>query len=184
MKKAIVVAVIVVILGGAYYWKVSAPGPDLAVECYLRLLKLPIWTPLSRGYVPGTAENPAFISMRNDRYLVLIVSMPARRLLALETDEAGNVIYPEFKLTLGDGQVRPVKRVTAWPSGEHYTQPEDFENPEEWMAKVGDRGNRRYQLALMWRVVAKQAKGPFVLQMGDEAPIEVPTKKYNTFVKY
>lgn len=185
MKKPVVIVVVAaVVIAAVVYHQQQAPGADLEVDCYLRLLKLPAWTPLSRGYTPGTIENPQFISMRNDRYFVMIVSMPARRLLALDTDEAGEPIYPQFKLTLTDGRVVPAKRVTAWPNGKHFSQPEDFADPESWTPKPGDKPNKRYRLAVMWRLVVKQAQGPYELQTDDDPPIHVPKSKYDTFVKY
>lgn len=176
------------ILAGLFVWiyynkdTTSTGGPE--VVCFLRVLQLPQWTPLSRGYEPGSPQNPRYLTLKNDRHLVIILDVPASWLLALEQDEDGEPIYPDIDLTFEDGQTYTVRDVVPWPRGKSFSGPEDFTDPDDWTAQPTDKPGKRYRLAMLWRVVVKLAHGPFELRIGDEPPIHIPSSQYNTFIKW
>ena len=185
MKRGIVfLVVLAAIFGLAYYSKTTASSRGPEVVCFLRVLRIPEWNPLSRGYMPGAPQNPEYVSLKNDRHLVIILDVPAGWLQALEHDEDGELIYPDIDLTFEDGPTYAVRDVVAWPRGNSFSGPEDFTNPDEWTVKPTDKPGKRYRLAMLWRVVLKLAHGPFELQIGEEPPIHIPSSQYNTFIKW
>jgi len=216
MKKKVVALVIAALAVGAILiGNLRGPGEDLEVVCYFRTLRIPVWTPLSLGYPPGSEKNPIYLELRNMRYFIMIVSVPARRLSALNETEnswadkgndrqwrepnmqnrepdmrnraggADRRRYPEFTMTLlKDGRSRKAHRVVFWPRDKRFTGPADFQDESDWCPKPTDHPNKRYRLAVMWRVGKKWTIGPFELQMNDDPPVHVSKKKNNYYHKW
>ena len=185
MKKGITFLIILAaILGLSYHFNSSSSSKNPEVVCFLRLLRIPQWNPLSMGYPSGSPQNPEYIVLKNDRHLVIILDVPASWLLKLEQDEDGQTIYPQVNLTFEDGRTYAAHHIVPWPRGKSFSGPEDFTNSEQWTPQPTEKPNKRYRLAMSWRVVVKQAHGPFELQIADEPPIHIPKNQYNTFIKW
>ena len=193
MKNLLVLLVIAVLIGTAVYFvNTQAPQEDLEVVCYLRKLIIPEWVPLSLGQLPGSLYNPVFLELRQDRYLIIVVSVPARILLAVVQDDPDKVEeakakshtadgkkYPEFSLVSGDGRQRKPYRIVAWPEGKKFSRMEDFADKSNWYPQTDEKPDKIFRLGLMWRITKKAAKGPFQLQMDGGLPIEIPTTKFD-----
>jgi len=200
MKKLFVVLLIGGLAAAAVYvMRTGGPGKELEVVCYLRKLDIPQYVPLSGGFFSGSVRNPAFLELRNDRYLIMVVSVPARRLLPLQTNQPpaessppetdspnadetikkNNRIYPRFLLTCPNDRQYAPKRICAWPPGRFFYRETDFSEEGDWFPPPGDNPNKRYRLGLMWHLVKSESKAPFKLQMDDDPPIEVTSKSFD-----
>jgi len=89
MKKwSVVLIVALLIIAAIIVAGKNAPGPDLKVISYFRKLYIPFWTPLSMGNPSGSLKNPVFLTLKADRYLIMIVSVPRRRISFIPADAA------------------------------------------------------------------------------------------------
>jgi len=193
MKNLLISLVIAALIGAVVYFAgTQTPREDLEVACYFRKLIIPEWVPLSLGQLPGSLYNPVFLELRQDRYLIIVVSVPARRLLAVVQDDPDKAEeakaesyttddrkYPEFILVSSDGRQRKTRRIVAWPRGKQFSRMEDFADSGNWYPQIDEKPDKRFRLGLMWRINKKAAKGPFQLQMDGDSPIEIPTTKFN-----
>ena len=193
MKKTLVLLFVAALIGTTVYFaKTQRHRKDLEAVCYFRKLIMPEWVPLSLGQLPGSLYNPVFLELRQDRYLIIIVSVPARRLLAVTQDDTDKTKeskttsyktdgrkYPEFILVSSDGRQRKPRRIVAWPRGKKFSRPEDFADGSNWYPQINEKPDKRFRLGLMWHINKKAAKGPFQLQMDEDPPIEIPTTKFN-----
>ena len=193
MKNLLVLLVIAALIGTAVYFSgTQTSQEDLEVVCYFRKLIIPEWVPLSLGQLPGSLYNPVFLELRQDRYLIIVVSVPARILLAVAQDDPDKAEetkaesyttdgrkYPEFSLVSSDGRQRKPRRIVAWPGGKKFSRMEDFADGSNWYPQMDEKPDKIFRLGLMWRINKKAAKGPFQLQMDENSPIEIPTTKFD-----
>ncbi|MBN1846549.1 MAG: hypothetical protein JW810_12745 [Sedimentisphaerales bacterium] len=188
MKKLLVVLIVAAAAAGLYWFKASQDsGPELKVESYFRKLDMPEFTPMSGGYPSGSPQNPVYLNMRNIRHFVIIVSVPARRLLAVDQTEADGEItddnntyltsdgrkYPKFVMITKEGVRLKPRGVFAWPRRGPCTKPDEFTEPQTWYPAPDEKPNKRFRLALYWRIVQVQFETPFQLQMDDLPAVEV-----------
>jgi len=96
MKYFIILIVVVVSLSGIIYLlKGGGPTEDLVVETYFHSLEVPDWTPMGLAYEAQEKIPPVYLQLRNMRHFVVVVNVPAERLLSVDQTSAEPEVKPE-----------------------------------------------------------------------------------------
>ncbi|MBN2378158.1 MAG: hypothetical protein JXD22_17300 [Sedimentisphaerales bacterium] len=190
-KLIFLIALILIAVGIIFiiYKKNSGPGTVLEALKFYRTTRLPGWQPLSSGFPEKTELDQIYLTMAKKRYLIMIVSVPARILQTapanteLNQQNPGNSwtnrdfydtrYYPDFSLKFEDGSEIIPHRITAWPKNKNACILKHFLT-NNWYPSASDEPEKRIYLALMWDTIEGRTTGPFDLTMNDEHTIHVP----------
>ncbi len=200
-KYFMIFVVIVVAAAGIFYWTKSAePLPDLVVETYFHTLDIPLYTPIGQAY---ETIPPVYLQTAQMRHFIVIVNVPAGRLLALDQSEPekesdsdsksasdkGNDylmkdgrIYPKFVMIRKNGSEEKPRGVFAWPLKGDAVSAEDFTHPEQWFPQPQEDPTKRYRLALYFRKPLAAFETPFKIQMDDEITVVVTKDQFKTLL--
>jgi len=189
MNKSFIVLIVIVIAvaGIIYLIKSEGPLPDLVVETYFHNLDIPLYTPIGQAY---ETLPPGYLHTAQMRHFLVIVNVPAKRLLAVDQAEnesdaetqgdKGNDYlmktdrkYPKFVLIKKNGIIVKPRGVFAWPPKGAAMLEEDFSNPEQWFPQPQEKPTRRFRLALYFRKPKAAFETPFKIQMDDDITVEV-----------
>lgn len=191
--KLITLIVLLLITVGIIFiaWKkYSGPGPELKVLKFYRTTRLPGWQPLCSGFPEKEELDLHYMVMAKKRYLVMIVSVPARHLQSGQSnltqnqqnpansstnrDYYDNRYYPDFSLKFENGSEIAPHRITAWPKNKNACKTTQFLSGKNWYPNSNDKPNKRVYLALMWNTVEGRTLGPYDLTMNNEHTVHVP----------
>ena len=85
MKYFILLIVIVVGVSGIIYLvKGGGPTEDLVVDTYFHNTDVPDWTPMGLAYEAQGKMAPGYLNLQQMRHFVVVVNVPAKRLLAID----------------------------------------------------------------------------------------------------